>query len=164
MTLRSWATPVTIGSFAIMAVTGTLMFFHLDTGLNKGVHEWAGLAMIAAVVAHLALNWRAFTVYFRRPVAVAIVAAGVAVLGASFLPLGGAAGGPEAAQRAMMGAMGRAPIEQVAELAGRPAEAVIADLQGKGYAIRAGQTLNDALGADFRAQAPALGTIFSSGE
>lgn len=164
MTLRSWATPVTIGSFAIMAVTGTLMFFHLNTGLNKGVHEWAGLVMTGAVVAHLALNWRAFTVYFRRPAAVAIVAAGVAVLGVSFLPLGGASGGPEAAQRAMLGAMGRAPIERVAELAGRPADAVISDLQGRGYTIRAGQALNDAVGSDVRAQAQALGAIFAPAE
>ena len=41
---RDWATPVTIGSFGLMAITGLLMFFHLDSGLNKTAHEWlAGL-------------------------------------------------------------------------------------------------------------------------
>lgn len=41
---RNWATPLTIGSFLLMAVTGLLMFFHLDTGLNKAAHEWLGWA------------------------------------------------------------------------------------------------------------------------
>lgn len=27
--LRPWATPLTIGAFAIMSTTGLLMFFHL---------------------------------------------------------------------------------------------------------------------------------------
>lgn len=40
--LRKWATPLTIGSFLLMGVTGILMFFHLDIGLNKLAHEWAG--------------------------------------------------------------------------------------------------------------------------
>ncbi|EWS63204.1 hypothetical protein Y695_03563 [Hydrogenophaga sp. T4] len=40
---RPWITPLVMGSFALSAVTGVLMFFHLDTGLNKAAHEcWAG--------------------------------------------------------------------------------------------------------------------------
>lgn len=39
MTYREWATPLTIGSFLLIAVTGVLMFFHLDSGLNKLAHE-----------------------------------------------------------------------------------------------------------------------------
>ena len=37
---REWATPLTIGAFGLMSVTGMLMFFHLDTGFNKLAHEW----------------------------------------------------------------------------------------------------------------------------
>ena len=36
---RDWATPLTIGAFGLLAVTGVLMFFHPDSGLNKAVHE-----------------------------------------------------------------------------------------------------------------------------
>ena len=49
---RPWITPLVIGTFALMAVTGSLMFFHLDTGLNKTAHEWLGWAMVAAVLLH----------------------------------------------------------------------------------------------------------------
>ena len=47
MTFRESATPLTIGSFLLIAITGVLMFFHLDSGLNKLAHEWLGWAMIA---------------------------------------------------------------------------------------------------------------------
>jgi cytochrome b561 len=49
---REWATPLTIGSFGLMATTGILMFFHLDSGLNKTAHEWLGWVMVAVVAAH----------------------------------------------------------------------------------------------------------------
>ena len=35
MTLRSWATPLVIATFLAAGVTGILMFFHLDVGVNK---------------------------------------------------------------------------------------------------------------------------------
>jgi len=57
---RSWATPLTIGAFFLMSVTGILMFFHLDTGLAKPAHEWLGWAMVAGVFAHVAANSFAF--------------------------------------------------------------------------------------------------------
>jgi hypothetical protein len=44
----NWATPLTIGTFTLMAVTGMLMFFHADIGLNKTAHEWLGWVMIAS--------------------------------------------------------------------------------------------------------------------
>lgn len=40
---RQWVTPLMAGSFILMATTGILMFFHLDSGLNKTAHEWLGL-------------------------------------------------------------------------------------------------------------------------
>ena len=61
---RDWATPITIGAFAVMSVTGLLMFFHLDIGLNKLAHEWLGWLMVAGVAAHAIANWGAFKRYF----------------------------------------------------------------------------------------------------
>lgn len=80
MTPRSWATPLTVGAFPLISVTGILMFFHLETGLSKAAHEWLGWFLVAGVAAHLWLNGRAFTTYFKRPAAVAIMGAGALVL------------------------------------------------------------------------------------
>jgi xanthine/uracil permease len=61
---RDLATSLTIGAFGIMSVTGILMFFHADSGLNKVVHEWASWAMVTGVVLHVVVNWVAFKRYF----------------------------------------------------------------------------------------------------
>ena len=49
---RQWVTPLVAGSFLLMGVTGILMFFHWDSGLNKAAHEWLGWLMIIGVALH----------------------------------------------------------------------------------------------------------------
>jgi len=63
---RPWITPVVIGAFFLSAVTGVLMFFHLDSGLNKTAHEWLSWAMVIGVALHLLLNVAAFKRYFTQ--------------------------------------------------------------------------------------------------
>ena len=58
--LRSWATPLTIGSFLLMAVTGVLMFFDIVPGYVSFAHEWASWLFLLGVVAHVAVNLRPF--------------------------------------------------------------------------------------------------------
>ena len=71
--LRKWATPLTIGSTVIVTVTGIMLFFHTAPGLTRPAHEWIGWIMAFAVIFHLILNWRAFTTYFKRPLALGIM-------------------------------------------------------------------------------------------
>ena len=63
---REIATPLTIGIFLIMSVTGILMFFHWDTGFNKLAHEWLGWLMVVAVVLHILANMTAFKRHFSQ--------------------------------------------------------------------------------------------------
>lgn len=42
--LRKCATPLTIGASLLPGVTGILMFFHANSGLNALAQEWVGLA------------------------------------------------------------------------------------------------------------------------
>lgn len=65
--MKAMITPFTIGSFFVMAVTGMLMFFHLNTGLNKFAHEWLSWVFVAAVLLHTVfINKRSFLSYFKR--------------------------------------------------------------------------------------------------
>ena len=91
--LKSWAGPLTIGAFAVVAVTGVLMFLHMNTALMKLVHEWMGWLLILGGIAHVAVNWKPFVGYFRTPSAVAIVSVLVLLGAVSFVPAGGH-GGP----------------------------------------------------------------------
>jgi hypothetical protein len=91
---RPWITPLVVGTFALIAVTGILMFFHLDTGLNKTAHEWLSWAMVIGVVLHLVLNWGPFVRYLKQTTARWVIGACLLVLALSFIPLGGASGEP----------------------------------------------------------------------
>ncbi|WP_034411521.1 DUF4405 domain-containing protein [Derxia gummosa] len=119
-TLRDWATPLTIGSFALMAVTGGLMFFHLDRGLQKPVHEWAGWLMAGAGVLHGVVNWSALKRYLRLPRPATVMGLCVLALGASFFvgADGDRKGGGSPSVIAMQAIAG-APIGSVAPLFGK---------------------------------------------
>lgn len=137
MTLsRDWATPLTIGAFAIMGVTGLLMFFELETGLNKPVHEWAGLVMVAAVVLHVAVNWRAFTRYLTESRSGrGIIAVGVLALAASFIsPPGGRERGAPPPVLAMK-AITAAPLTTIAPLTGRTPADLATALAAEGIVL-----------------------------
>ncbi len=139
-TLRKFATPLTMGTFALMAVTGILLFFHANTMLNKVAHEWIGLAMVAAVGLHVALNWRAFTLYFKRPVALITMAAFVLALGLSFFPAGQQGRKPEfAALRMVMDA----PIAQLAPMLGTDTQGLLALLDAQSIAADPSQSMSD---------------------
>lgn len=135
MTLRAWATPLVIGAFLVMAASGSLMFFHLDTATMKLFHEWAGLVMVVGGIAHLILNWRAFTCYLKRPLASGIMALGVVVLGLTLVPnlIPGVVAGAGLGPKVVMEAMGNARIATLAELSGKPVEALLADLGAAGF-------------------------------
>jgi len=63
--LRTWATPVTIGSFVLMAASGVLMFFDVVPGYLVFAHEWFSWVFIVGTIAHIAVNYRAFARHLR---------------------------------------------------------------------------------------------------
>ena len=66
---KKWATPLTIGSSFLMAVTGLLMFYHVKLGAIKVAHEWGGWAMIVAAIFHVLGNLKPFLNYFKQKLA-----------------------------------------------------------------------------------------------
>jgi hypothetical protein len=161
---REWATPITIGVFAIMSVTGILMFFHLNTGLNKTVHQWAGLVMVAGVALHIAVNWRAFQNYFLSGVlGRGLIGLGIVVLAASFLPLGGARGGGSPGALAV-NAIAAAPISSVAPLTGKSVAQVLEDLSKAGIVLPNGEaSIGSVTGGDRALQGKAIAVLFRKG-
>lgn len=161
MSLRSWATPLTVGSFLLIATTGVLMFFHLDSGLNKVAHEWLGWFLLAAVGAHLWLNWRAFSTYFKRPVALSIMGASAVLLAASFMPVAGASG--EVPVREVLSGLTKAPISTVAAVAGKAPAVVLAALAPTYPDAKDTDTLSGLAGDDVEAGIRLLSQVFATG-
>lgn len=130
--IRRWATPVTIGGFILMAVTGLMMFFHVELGISKDVHEWAGWVMILGVVMHLVGNWKLFSRYFSQKSAWALISVFVVVLvGSMLIPQSGEGGGP----KQIIGTVLNAPLDKVAGLAGKSVEDLQAQLTAKGWKV-----------------------------
>ena len=164
----NWATPLTIGAFTVMAVTGLLMFFHADSGLNKTAHEWLGWVMVAGVGFHAAANWRMFKKYFVTGTAGrVIIASSAAVLLASFISFGGGPGGrgpggglPPHVQA--LKAITAAPLAEVAGVAGKPVEQLLADLQQAGIRIDSAQgTLDSVIAGDRELEGKAIRVLFA---
>lgn len=159
--VRSWATPLTIGAFAIMSVTGILMFFHLNSGFNKLVHEWAGWAMVTGVAAHVAVNWRPFKRYFLNGiVGRSLIGLGVVTLAASFIPASNQGrGGPP--QALAMRAITSAAISDVAPLAGKPVAEVMDALSKAGVTLPdSNASIQSVVGDDRELQMKAIAALF----
>lgn len=147
--LRSWASPLTVGTFGAVGLTGVLMFLHAGGGLVTGIHEWLGLVLVVAGGAHLAVNWRPFLRYVRQPAALALIVAPL-VLGVVSLVSGGEGGeghhGPPSF-RGIVAALDRATLSDVAGLARKSPEVLDRRLRDAGLENRGGEATVAAIAA-----------------
>ena len=161
---REWATPLTAGAFGLLAVTGVLMFFHLDTGLNKVVHEWLSWAMVIGVALHVLLNLTAFKRYFTQNTGRVVIGLFALMLALSFIPLGGG-GGKEPGFAPPVRALAKAPITVLAQVAGTSPEDARAKLQAAGIAVTSDQqSIADLVGPDLRQQIGAMSKVLPAGK
>jgi hypothetical protein len=158
----SWATPLTIGAFTLMAVTGVLMFFHADTGLNKTAHEWLGWVMVAGVGCHVVTNWRLFKRYFLVGTAARVIlATSAVVLLGSFLSFGGGEQRGMPPQVQALKAITAAPLTQLAGLSGKPVERLLDDLHRAGIHLPSAQaSLDSAIAGNRELEGRAISVLF----
>lgn len=162
ISMRAWATPLTIGSFLLMAVTGLMMFFHVDIGLTKPAHEWLSWAFLAGAGVHVASNFIAFKRHFVSPVALAIIGLFVAILSAAILI--GAAGGEGGGSpvRLVLGTVEKAPLRDLAVLLHQSPDALIARINAAGTRVEnADLSLADISGGDREKSEALLRAVFT---
>ena len=96
--LNRYATPFITGLFLVSLISGVAIFFHWQTGVFKGMHEWLSMVLIVPFALHIWKNWRPMVAYLSKPAfAVASVASVVAALVFAYPALTGSssmAGGP----------------------------------------------------------------------
>lgn len=158
---RDWITPITMGAFGVLAVTGGLMFFHADTPLNKAVHEWLSWLLVAAVVGHVAVNWLGLKRHLAGWRARAALGIGVAVLAVSFLPIG--AGGGKPPFVVPMQALADAPLPVLAQVAKTSTEQVRERLRSAGLAPAGDtDTVHSLAGNDLKRQMHVLSAVMKT--
>lgn len=154
---RDWITPITMGAFGLLAVTGVLMFFHLDSGLNETAHQWLSWVLIAGVALHAAVNWggvKRHLAGWRGRAALGLFAL---LLALSFVPLGGKGEPPFVPP---LRALADAPLPVLAQVARTSPEELRVRLHRAGVVVRSDDdTVHALVGDDVRAQIRVLSQV-----
>ena len=157
--LRAWASPLTTATFAVVAGTGMLMFFHLSFGSMHAIHEWLGCLFVVGALAHVVVNWKPLVRHLRSPVGIGILAV-VCLLGAlSLVPAaGGRRHGPPSSTA--LTALEQSPLTLVAQVTKRSPEDAVAALESQGIQVRhEAQTITEIASDNGRRSAEILAYI-----
>jgi hypothetical protein len=158
---KTWAGPLTIGSFVVVAATGVLMFFHWNVGTVKLAHQWLGWLCIIGVAGHLLVNWKPFLGYFRKPAGVGIMAAMCLVGAMSLLPVGGSSRRPPFME--VQSALERSSLNVVAQVARCSPQAATDKLKSQGIRVhRESQTISEIASENNRRSTEILMCVFGA--
>ncbi len=64
MNIQKIATSLTIGTFIVVSITGTLLFFEISTGSIRATHEWMSLFFGLSGLLHIYSHQKIFFKYF----------------------------------------------------------------------------------------------------
>ena len=152
---RDWATPITAGAFFLTAVTGILMFFHLDSGINKVAHEWLSWILVIAAGLHIVSNFTGFKRYFTSRKGQVFMGGFALLLALSFIPVGNVGGEPPFV--APIKSLSAAPIRTLAEVAKVKPEQIAERLTNEGFTVQSNeQSVSEVVGGDLRKQMTVL--------
>ncbi len=152
---RGWVTPLTAGAFLLSAVTGILIFFHLDTGLNKLAHEWLSWALLSGVLLHVAANFAGFKRHLKSRLGLALMGVFALILALSFFVSGQQKREPPF--MASVRALSEAPLSTVALVAKLSPAQIRASLTAQGLpAASDEQSVADLVGPDMRQRSRVL--------
>lgn len=62
--IKELGTSLTISTFAVISITGIMMYFHILDKFTKNLHETLGLVFVAVVLIHIYKNFSATKKYF----------------------------------------------------------------------------------------------------
>jgi hypothetical protein len=140
--LRTWITPITIGSFLLIGVTGLLMFFKVRGSLIVVAHEWLSPVFVVGACLHTWLNWGAVRRHLSRARGLVVVGLFAVLLVFSLVPFEEAAEmarehghGQESADRRAAELLLKARISTVAELTGRAPQQLRDSLGRRGIRV-----------------------------
>lgn len=157
---RNWVTPLTAGAFFLSAITGVLLFFHLDMGLNKLAHEWLSWALLAAVVLHATINFAGFKHHFASRLGLSIMGVFALLLALSFLSPGQQKREPPF--MASVRALSETPLTTLAEVARVSPAQLRASLSAQGLQPTSDeQTVAELAGPDMRQRMRILEKVLS---
>lgn len=158
---REWATPVAAGAFLLSAVTGVLIFFHVDSGLNKFAHEWLSWILLVGVALHVVANFGGFKRHLAARRGQWLMGVFALALLLSFFGAGEKGEPPFAPP---IRALAAAPLTTLAQVAGLTPEQLRERLNKAGLQpVSDQQSLSELTGPDLRRQVRTINGILDRG-
>jgi hypothetical protein len=141
-----YATPFTIGLFAVSAISGVALFLHVGQGLFHEMHEILSMVLLVPFGFHVWKNWSSIVGYATRggllwPVVISLVLA-VPFAAAALGEGGRGEGNPFFRMSALVTS---APLAQIAPVFKTSPDALIASLKGKGFKVDSADQSIDAI-------------------
>jgi hypothetical protein len=157
---RSCVTPITAGAFLLSGVTGILLFFHLESGTGKFMHEWLGWVLLAVAVLHVSANYAGLKSHLSSLRGQLLFGVFVAALLVSFIPVGNDQDEPFIPPIRALSQVSLTTLAQVAkispdQLRDRLSKAGIQSTSDQ-------QTLGELVGPDMRKQIHVMESVFSA--
>lgn len=129
-------TPLTVMLFLLISITGIQMLFHFQNHFAKGLHEFAGLGFVIFGLLHLAINWKVFLTYIKKPVTIILMIVVLCIM--PFLFSGGGMGHGNPMMK-LVGNIENAPLATVVPLYKMDEKKAIELLGAKGIKVTDGQ-------------------------
>ena len=136
---RNIATSFTTFLFAVMAITGVMMFFHIFDNYTKQLHEILGLAFVAIVFFHLIFNWNSMKTYFSKKIFY-ISATIISIISLVFILNANEGPNPK---RILFNSVINAPIEKSLSILSNDYDEAIMKLEDAGLKIENAKTIKE---------------------
>jgi hypothetical protein len=160
--LRKYATQLTAALAVVVCLTGVMMFFKWYKGEVEAMHEWLGMGFVLAVTLHLLRHRRSLGTLLAQQ-RTRLILAVTALIAAAFLVASPPPGSSPVKQT--VGAVLRAPLDDVAPLFGISSHEAIARLQDIGITTAApGQSLESLARANKTSPMKLLSAVLDPGD
>jgi hypothetical protein len=136
--LNRYATPLTLGLFAVSTVSGVALFLHVGQSYFHVMHEWLSIVLLVPFVLHVWKNWSPMVLYWRRGAFLTPVLASLAAA-VLFAWLGHAGVQQGVSPAVLAGVLTRAPLVDLAPVLKTTPDALQAALVAKGYTVASTQ-------------------------
>lgn len=149
--------------FAVVAITGVMMFFKIRMFSSEALHIWLGLAFVAISCLHLFKNWSGFLSYFKkRSTLLSILFGFLVILAFVVPPLVNPVEKGVNPKGAVIGAMMNASLSKVAVFVGLDEEMMVKVLADKQIVASSKQSVSEIAKANGKTNDEILNIVFTA--
>jgi len=150
--------------FAVVSISGVMMFFKIRILSIEALHIWLGLAFVLISILHLVKNWSGFLSYFKK--SSTVVSIGIAIFVVALfiiVPIFNPQEKKINPKGNIIGAMMNSPIEKVAVFLDLDSELILKNLSEKKHIIASSkQSVSEIAQANSTSNDEILKVVFSA--